>query len=110
MAHAELTDDQLRHAWRALAAQDWGSFDEAMKITLRMARVRLHARLLADGVRIAQPAAGVPVAAVAPLRPARYAAAAAASSTPPPGWGSLRVPSHQPVLDGKRLASGERGD
>ena len=56
MPHCELTDAQLRDTWQRLAATDWGSFDAAMKLTLRMAHVRMHARLHARGVQITRPA------------------------------------------------------
>ena len=97
---SEPTDDQLRAAWAELAQPDWGSFDQVRLAHLHWARVRMHALLRARGI---------------PLD-VRNAPPPSSPSTeppvggPPPSWGSLKVPTQEPLFDRKRAAAGERED
>jgi hypothetical protein len=94
----EPTEDQLRDAWRALAQESWGDYDQVKQAALHWSRVQSRARLVASGVRVDAAPALVPV---------HHAAAPAPLSSPP--WGSMRAP-HGPMFDRKRAAAGERED
>lgn len=83
---SEPTEDQLRRAWRDLAAPDWGSFEAAKSAALHWGRVRLRACLISRGIN---PDALMP-ADTGPI------AACIAAQTAPRAWIDIKV---APVSD-----------
>ena len=88
----EPSDEQLRAAWRELAAPEWGSFEDAARAAGHYALVRTRARIRANGQQVAAAATSAHAQPPAPSSP-RFA---------PP------VPRTPPQFDRMRAASGER--
>lgn len=96
---SEPTEDQMRDAWRALATDEWGEYDQVKRAARHWALVRLRAGLIARGERVD----------AAPPEVHAPAVQAVAAPPPPAFWGSLRAPNG-PIFDNKRAASGDRDE
>jgi len=83
----EPTDEQLERAWSELAQPGWGTLAEVRTAARHYSLVRARAAALASG---------------RPLPPVQIEG----NNRPR----CMAVPKHPPILDRKRLASGERED